>query len=320
MTKIRIGILGTSEIAYRRFLPALKKSSVFEYVGVASRDLTKTDKFVKEYGGRGFSGYEEAINSSEIDALYIPLPPALHHFWAKKALEQGKHVLLEKPFTTNIRETQELIEIAKRNKLALSENYMFVYHKQLNIIKQIIESGQLGRVRNYRIAFGFPKRGSEDFRYNKALGGGALLDCGGYTIKLATLLLGSNTKVVCSSLNYEAEYEVDIFGTAVLENEIGITAQVAFGMDNAYQCELEVWGSKARLNATRIFTAGDGFSPEIVLQTATGKESISIEPDDQFLNAINAFGSCIADCTERGKVFQEIITQAKNMESIMKHN
>ena len=76
MKKIRLGILGTSEIAFRRFLPALKKHSVFEYVGVASRNIEKTKPFIETYGGIGFASYDELLQDTSIDAVYIPLPPS----------------------------------------------------------------------------------------------------------------------------------------------------------------------------------------------------------------------------------------------------
>lgn len=215
MKKIRLGILGTSEIAFRRFLPALKKHNEFEYIGVASRNIEKTKPFVEAYGGKGYSSYDELLQDKNIDAVYIPLPPALHFEWGKKALQAGKHILMEKPFCVNLQQTEELIELAKERNLAVHENYMFMYHKQLTKIKEIIDSGYLGKIRLYRIAFGFPMREKNDFRYNKELGGGALLDCGGYTLKLANYLLGDTTKVVCSNLVKE-DFEVDLYGNATL--------------------------------------------------------------------------------------------------------
>ena len=133
MEKIRLGILGTSEIAFRRFMPALQKCDAFEYVGVASRTLEKTNTFVQQYGGICFDGYQSLIECEDIDAVYIPLPPALHYEWGKKALEHGKHVFMEKPFTTSMKDTESLIQLAKENNLALHENYMFQFLKGIII-------------------------------------------------------------------------------------------------------------------------------------------------------------------------------------------
>ena len=199
MDKVKIGVLCPSEIAFRRFLPALQQSEGFEYVGVAVADAgewfgepsqeqvaaeqAKTQKFVESYGGKIFVGYGELLNDPGVEAVYIPLPPALHYEWAKKALLAGKNVLLEKPFCTSVQDTEELLNLAAERRLAVHENYMFVYHSQLAWIRE--HMAELGELRLIRIDFGFPFRGANDFRYNKELGGGALLDCGGYTLKLA---------------------------------------------------------------------------------------------------------------------------------------
>ncbi len=320
MNKLRLGILGTSDIAFRRFLPALSKSEDFEYAGVASRSIEKTEKFVETYGGKGYSSYDKLLEDQNIDVVYLPLPPSLHFEWAKKALENGKHILMEKPFTTSKEETFELIKIAKEKGLAVFENYMFQYHSQLKTILKMISDGEVGEIREFRIGFGFPMRSADDFRYNKQLGGGALLDCGGYTIKLANLLLGETAKVMYSKLNHNSQFDVDLFGSATLQNEEGIVAQVGFGMDNTYKCELEVWGSKASIIASRIFTAGAGFEPELVIKTSTDSKSVKLAEDDQFLNAITDFAKCIKDEEHRNQIMEEIKIQSINVDKIIKNN
>lgn len=286
---MRLGVLGTADIAFRRFLPALEKSEEFEYVGIATRTPEKAVTFKEKFGGTIYSSYDELISDKSIDAVYIPLPPALHYKWGKEALESGKHVLMEKPFTISSAETEELLKLAKSRNLAVHENYMFLYHSQLKYIKEKIAEGLLGDIRLYRMAFGFPKRGENDFRYNKALGGGALLDCGGYPLRLVLELLGESTHVVQSKLVTPKGYEVDLYGNAVLENARGEVAQISFGMDNAYQCQLEIWGSKATLVAPRIFTAGAEFEPNIVLRASNGEENIKLKADDQFKHSIDEF-------------------------------
>lgn len=283
---MRIGILGTADIAFRRFLPALRKCPGMEYAGVASRTPEKAKPFVETYGGQGYSSYEELLADKDIDAVYVPLPPALHYEWGKKVLLAGKHLFMEKPFTTSLTETEDLLRLAEEKGLTVHENYMFLYHSQLTKVKELIADGTFGEIRLYRMAFGFPKRSEGDFRYNKALGGGALLDCGGYPVRLALELLGESAKVTQARLVQPEGYGVDLYGSAVLENDAGMCAQVSFGMDNAYQCQLEVWGSKATLIAPRIFTAGPELRPPMLLRGSNGEERLEIEADDQFLGSI----------------------------------
>lgn len=286
---MRLGILGTADIAFRRFLPALRKCPNITYAGVASRTPEKAAKFAETFGGKVYNNYDALLVDKSIDAVYVPLPPVLHYEWGRKVLLAGKHLLMEKPFTTGLAETAELLKIAEEKGLAVHENYMFLYHSQLARIKAMIADGDLGEIRLYRMTFGFPKRPEGDFRYNKALGGGALLDCGGYPVRLALELLGDTARVVQANLSHPKGYEVDLFGSAVLKNADGFCAQVSFGMDNAYQCQLEVWGSKATLIAPRIFTAPDGFSPQVLIRNAQGEQALQLEPDDSFYNSIKQF-------------------------------
>lgn len=330
MNKIRIGVLCPSEIAFRRFMPALKQLENFEYIGLAaaterefsgadsdkvrSSELAKAETFIFAHGGKIFEGYEALIHSNEVDAIYLPLPPALHYKWGKKVLENGKHLLMEKPFTTSLAETQELLSLAEKKGLAVHENYMFLYHSQLKKVIELIANGTLGELRLIRAAFGFPMRGKDDFRYQKAMGGGALLDCGGYPVRLALELLGETAKVTQSRLIQPEGYEVDLYGNAVLENKNGLCAQISFGMDNAYQCQLEVWGSKATLIAPRIFTAGADVMPKLVLKLSSGESVLELPKDDQFLHSLEVFYQLVRE-TKQNHLIQR---QAEMIEEIRK--
>lgn len=313
---MKLGILGASDIAFRRFLPALQNCDGIEYAGVASRTNEKAVPFAAQYGGAIYSSYDALLQDSGIDAVYIPLPPALHFEWGRKALEAGKHILMEKPFTATLHETDALLDLAEKKNLTVHENYMFLYHNQINDIKTRIKNGSLGEIRLIRAAFGFPKRAESDFRYNKPLGGGALLDCGGYPVRLALELLGNTARITQANLTQPAGYEVDLYGSAVLENDQGLCAQISFGIDNAYQCQLEVWGSKATLIAPRIFTPPSNFAPQLLIRDNQGEAKITLPEDDNFLRSIVKFSESIASSEAREAVREAIRTQAQLVESI----
>ncbi len=316
---IRIGVLCPAEIAKRRFMPALLQCPEFSYVGVGMHRREKAEAFLAEYPGKLFESYEDMVSSDEIDAVYIPLPPALHFQWANKALQNGKHVLLEKPFTMFLSETETLISEAKKGSLALHENYMFVFHRQMEELKELIKSGEIGEVRLYRMSFGFPMRPAGDFRYDRTLGGGALMDAGGYCLKLATWLLGDSAHVKTATANRTDQFDVDLYGSATLVNEENVTAQVSFGMDNQYKCELQVWGSKGMLTTGRIFTAPAGFAPTAVIETDGNRKEIPLSADDTFFKSISQFAECIERPEEREQNYREIMKQAELVEEFRKH-
>lgn len=340
---IRIGIICPSEIALRRFLPALQKAVDFSFVAVGiaspeewfgdvgkvsaadiqeqqSRELSKAKVFTDQYGGEVIKGYSSLLASDGIDAVYIPLPPALHHKWAKKALQHGKHVFVEKPSTTSLSDTEELISIASEKGLALHENYMFVFHSQLDEINKIVRDGEIGDVRLYRISFGFPRRAIMDFRYNKALGGGALLDAGGYCLKYANYLLGGDSHVETAQSNYVSGFEVDMYGSATLSNHRGEIAQVAFGMDNDYRCDIEIWGSLGTLASGRILTAPVGYVPTYTIKKNQSVEKRTLSPDDSFLKSILFFESCVLDGKSRARNYELLRKQASLVEEFVLKN
>ena len=335
---LRIGIISPSEIAFRRFLPSLKKVNNFDFMGVAiaspeewfgnhdkisveeineqqTRERLKAQSIVDLFGGKIYNSYLDIVAAKEVDALYLPLPPALHYTWAKKALLLGKHTLIEKPFTTSLKDTEELLTIAKNNNLAVHEDYMFIFHNQLQAINTIIQSGELGKVRHYRIQFGFPRRAANDFRYNKALGGGALLDAGGYTIKYASLLLGDTAIITAAASCYEKNYEVDIFGSATMMNTEGIVAQLSFGMDNNYKCLVEAWGAEGTLTTERVLTAPDGFIPDVIIRKGNKDTICKLPSDEAFVKSIKHFADCIKSTKARTDNYKVIEKQAEYMEN-----
>lgn len=336
---INIGIICPSEIAFRRFLPSLQKVKEFSFAGVAiatpeewagdgkvtadtqtiiEKERKKAQTFIDTYGGKIYEGYETLIKSPEIDVVYLPLPPALHYRWARLALESEKHAYVEKPFTTRLADTQDLLGIAGEKKLAVHENYMFIFHRQLQTVQDLITSGEIGKVRQYRISFGFPRRAANDFRYNKTLGGGALLDAGGYCMKYASWLLGDSARLVCANSYYEQEFEVDIFGSCTMINDEGTIVQMSFGMDCDYKCELEAWGSKGTLTTGRILTAPDGLEPDMTIKHNQDYTTVKLPADNAFEKSIRRFYDCLTSGEAREDNYRQIERQSSYVEEFKK--
>lgn len=348
---MKIGILSASDIAKRRFIPALFKADAFELCGIgladnderrvvpgAAGELTpgkraKAMELCDGYGVRLFESYHELLSDKEVEAVYISLPPALHDHWCEEALKAGKHVLVEKPAATKYEDCERMMSVASEKGLAVVENYGFLYHRQMKVIKRLIRGGDIGQVRLIRAAFGFPRRREDDFRYVAALGGGALLDCGGYTLRLAGELLGKDMELKDAVLMPLEGHDVDGHGyiTAVSgtgsgnaanesagDNEdmavaAGAVAQLSFGMDNQYKCELEIWGSTGTIFTDRIFTAPPELETKVILTKGLNKKEITSGADDQFLKIIEVFASCIADKGQRDDMREKILRHNRNL-------
>ena len=330
---LTFGILGCANIAIRSLMPAISRHPACRLAAVASRSRDKAGPLAAQYACRAL-GYEELIADPAIEAIYVPLPTGLHFEWAMKALAAGKHVLCEKSLGCTEDEVQRMVAEARRRRRLLMETFQFRFHSQHAVAKEILASGVLGEIRCFRSAFGFPpfSDGKANIRYQKALGGGALLDTGAYTIKAATFMLGCGESGVVSSaskdfnaeaqrrrgekfrvkaatLRYVPEHEVDVGGAICMEHDSGVAIQTAFGFDNFYQCNYEIWGSKGRLTAKRAFTAPPGFSPELVIETAAGAEVRTLPPDDHFANMLTRFTDLIQSGAFESE-YAEILLQA----------
>ena len=289
-TKLRVGILGAANIAERYVIPALLMlDDLYSLDLVASKSRDKAEKLSKKFDIEFVDSYKEVVDHESIDLIYIPLPNALHYEWVKKSLLAGKHVLVEKSMACSLEEVIELNRIAKKKRLALVENFQFRFHSQLKLIKEIIRSGELGEIRNIKSSFGFPPfKESNNIRYSKELGGGALLDAGAYPLKLAQIILGEDIYVDSASLCYDPSYGVDIWGSAQIKSRKSYAVmQCSFGFDHSYMCSVEIWGSKGVLTANRIFTSPPDNQALVTFESAQETKEFKVSPDNHFLNMLS---------------------------------
>ncbi|GAA4227733.1 Gfo/Idh/MocA family oxidoreductase [Actinomadura meridiana] len=286
---IRLGVIGCADIALRRMLPAFAAAPEIDLVAVASRTPAKASSTAAHFDCRAVTGYKELLNQPEIEAVYIPLPAALHSEWIETALTAGKHVLAEKPLTTDPRQTKQLLNLARNQGLTLMENVMFIHHPQHTKVQQLVTEGAIGELRAFHSAFTIPPPADGDIRYNPDLGGGALLDIGYYPLRAALHFLGPELEVVAAHLTTRRDHRVETSGAALLRAPEGVTAQITFGMENAYVSRYELWGSKGRISVDRAFTLPADFTPAIELNQGTLTDRITLEAADQVTATVSAF-------------------------------
>ncbi len=293
MSVLRIGMMGCSGFAQRAMIPAQVECSTAQLICVASRNKEKAKQVAEQFGCDAVADYDALLTRNDIDAIYMPLPTGLHEHWCIPALESGKHLLVEKSFAQNHASAKRMLDMAKKNNLLIEENFQFQTHGQWSEIKRLMESGKLGDVHLVRSTFGFPPLPKDNFRWNKSLGGGALLDAGAYMTKVAQLLLGTELEVLGASLQIDTETEVDKYGEAMLRNKTGQVAQVAFGFDYFYQCRVELLGTKGKLSTNRVFTAPPEFETILVVERQNEKEEILLPADNHYINMWNKFSATI---------------------------
>ncbi|MCP3821482.1 Gfo/Idh/MocA family oxidoreductase [Streptomyces sp. A3M-1-3] len=286
---VRIGMIGCADIAVRRMLPAFEADADTEIVAVASRSPEKAERFAERFGGHPVLGYAELLELKEVDAVYIPLPAALHDRWVEAALDAGKHVLAEKPLAMNASRTGYLLDLARDRGLALMENIMFVHHPLHEAVRRLVADGAIGELRSLRAAFTIPALADTDIRYQPELGGGALADVGLYPLRAALHFLGPGLEVVGAQLTRGRGRAVETSGAVLLRTREGITAQITFGLEHAYLSQYQLWGSTGRITVDRAFTPPADFVPVIGLHRGGGREEIRLSPHDQVAATIAAF-------------------------------
>ncbi|MFJ8957578.1 Gfo/Idh/MocA family protein [Streptomyces sp. NPDC102381] len=290
---VAVGVLGCAGIARRRMLPAFAAGPGVRLAAVASRDLGRARRVAQPYGCRAVQGYAELLADPEVAAVYVPLPLALHAEWVEAALLAGKHVLAEKPLTSDPARTSELLALARARGLVLHENVLFVHHAQHRRVRQLLAEGALGDLRSFHASFTVPRLPADDIRYQASLGGGALYDTGLYPVRAALQLLGPRLSVAGAVLTAGVGDDVDTSGAALLYTPEGVTAQLSFGLDHAYRSTYTVQGSAGRVTVDRAFTPAADHRPVLVLERNGSAEEIRLEPDDQVACAVAAFARAV---------------------------
>ncbi|MER8236261.1 Gfo/Idh/MocA family oxidoreductase [Streptomyces sp. NPDC094049] len=306
---VRLGVLGCADIAVRRVLPSLAAVPGVTLAAVASRSGARAARVTDRFGGDPLEGYEALLARPDVDAVYVPLPVALHARWVERALAAGKHVLAEKPLTTCVADTVRLVGAARAAGLVLRENVMFVHHPAHRHVRRLLREGAIGELRTMTAAFTIPPRPVDDIRYRAELGGGALFDVGTYPLRAARLLLGDGLEVVGATLRTDGDRGVDVSGAALLAGPGGVTAQVSFGMEHHYTSRYEVVGSGGRLVVDRAFTPPADHGPTVVLERRDGTERLELEPFDQCAGTVDAFVRAVA--TGAGTAGEAIVRQAE---------
>ncbi|MBN2310968.1 MAG: Gfo/Idh/MocA family oxidoreductase [Candidatus Hydrogenedentes bacterium] len=320
MDKVRIGVMGCANVAWKAMLPALLECHEARLVAVASRSGDKARRFAERFGCNAVAGYASLLERDDIDVIYMPLPTGLHDEWVRKALDAGKHLLVEKSFTSDLESAEALAALAAERGLLVMENFLFPLHSQHQWVSDRVSRGDLGDLWLFRSTFAFPPLPDDNFRYDPALGGGALLDAGGYPVKAAQLFLGDDLALTGAVLEYDSARGVDLAGHAQFVNGRGQVAQVSFGFNSFYQCRYELLGTKARLVVERAFTPPPGFRPQVRLEAQDHTQTFTLAADDHYLNMWRHFAATVRsgegfDDHRRAVVRQAALLHAIRQES-----
>ena len=212
--EVRWGILGAAGIAASAFLPALREAGTGRAALVGGRDVERARHWAADHGvDRAVAGYDEVVDSPDIDAVYVALPNASHAAWTQRALRAGKAVLCEKPLCVDAAETTAVLATAGETGSWLWEAFVFPFSAQQRRLEQLIGAGAIGAVREVQSTFHFVLDRPGDIRMSAELGGGALADLGCYPVRFAhEIFPASSRPVVAGAGTMEGSVETEAWG------------------------------------------------------------------------------------------------------------
>jgi predicted dehydrogenase/aryl-alcohol dehydrogenase-like predicted oxidoreductase len=259
------GILGTGRIA-QRFARDLPFSQTGTLLAVASRRGTAAEQFAAEFGAvHAYEGYATLLANPAVDAVYIALPNHLHAQWSIRCAEAGKHILCEKPLTTNYPEAMTVLEAARQHDVFLMEAFMYRCHPQTAKVVELVRDGAIGPVRLIQAHFSYNLTGRQDeIRCQNALAGGGIMDVGCYPVSAARLIAGAATgqpfaNPLLTSDGYskslalkafghiDATSQVDEWASAVLKFPGDILAELSCGLGVKVDSALRIWGATGHI-------------------------------------------------------------------------
>lgn len=296
MKTLKWGILGTATIAVEQVIPALLTSEFNSVIAIASRNKSKAKLVAERFGiPTYFGAYEQLLNMDEIEAVYIPLPNHLHVEWAIKALQKGKHVLLEKPVGMNAQEAKVLMEASVQfPQMKIMEAFMYRFHPQWKKVRQLITKGSIGKVTLVESSFTFFEDNPESIVNSKECGGGSLMDVGCYPISVARLIFGTEPISVMAQMEVDQKLQIDVSTSGILEFETG-RALIHSSIRQFENQTLKISGEKGSIEVAVPFNPEADRESNLVLKNMEGVTDFTIERCNQYVLQVDSFAKAISN-------------------------
>jgi len=282
-----LGLLSTAAIS-RRVIAAVPDG--VEIAAVASRDGARAQAYAREHGiGRSHGSYEALLDDPAVDAVYVSLPNRLHHEWTMNALEAGKHVLCEKPYTRRPAEVEAAWDLAARRGLVVAEAFMWRHHPQARRARELVESGAIGRLRLLRATFSFPLFDRTDIRMLPELDGGALMDLGCYCVSGSRLLGGEPASVLAEQVLGPTGVDVDFYATIRFPGDVVAQFDASFTLP--LRQRLEAVGEEGVLVLEAPWRADWGGA--LLVERGDEVERIEVSAADSFRLELEDFAAAV---------------------------
>ena len=299
MSNFNWGILGPGGIA-KAFAEDLKKLNGHSIAAVGSRTLSNAQSFANTFGGTAYGSYEELVADPQVDAIYVATPHPAHKENVILALNAGKPVLCEKPFAVNADEAQQMVDAAHKNGVALMEAMWARFLPHYAQVREIIQSGVLGKIHTIQADHGQRLADQNIPRLvEPSLAGGALLDLGIYPVSFAHMILGNPSKITSSAVL--TDKGVDAQTSMIFDYDDGAQAVLNTTMIEQTPCRAVVAGLNGWLEIDRTFY--NPASMRVVLNDGTNTEY----PSSYVGHGLR----------EQAEVFKQLVTSGQQQSQIL---
>ena len=314
---VRWGILSAANIGVKAVLPGILGSRNGQLVAIGSRELERAEVVAELVpGARAYGSYDALLDDPDVQAIYIPLPNALHAEWTIRAAEHGKHVLCEKPLGVTADEVRRMFDACRTHGVLLMEAFMYRFHPQIRYVQEQIAEGAIGEVRFVRSAFAFDIRSRpENIRLQAALAGGSLMDVGCYPLSFCRVVFGGVPQAIAARVDVPEGSEVERTVGAVLDFGEGRLGMIDTSFELPWHQFAEVVGERGRIMVPRPYTPGRA---EAVVRIERGDETLErrFEAVDQYQVEVEHFADCIHNGITPYLTEQDAIDQAESIEKL----
>ena len=296
--KLNWGILGAARVN-ERLLPAIVEANNSQLVAIASRRAGAAAETLKKYapctqGVATYDSLDALLQDNNVHAVYIPLANHEHAEWALRAIQHGKHVLIEKPMALTVADITAIEQAAKSHNVKVMEGFMYRFHPQHARIKEIIDSGVIGEVCNTHASFSFMMRPARMYRLAEDVskGGGAMWDIGPYAIHTSRLWFNQQAESVTAMAKYAAS-GADITTSGIINFGEGRHAHFDVSFESSRQSEYTIIGTKGGIKCHTTWQL-PGDVPVLSWWTEDGKATEERLPAANHFNLeIEHFSDCV---------------------------
>ncbi|MCE6998999.1 Gfo/Idh/MocA family oxidoreductase [Saccharothrix sp. S26] len=289
MRPLRWGVLGATAHIAGRVLPAIHRTAGNAVVAVASREGRRAaaEEVARPFGARVHDGYDAVLADLDVDAVYIALPNTQHVPWTLRALDAGKHVLVEKPMALS-EEDCVRVERAAAD-LVVMEAYMYRFHPQQRRAAEILDSGEIGELRVVRSAFAYPTAVEGNIRFDPALGGGATWDVGCYAFDVPLWAFDAEPRAVRARFHSR---EVDVSAVATLDFGDGRWAVLDYSLEYGPRAAYDLQGTRGSISVRNAWTRPDE-QGLITVATLDGVRDEVVPASDAYEHQAAAFAEAV---------------------------